>query len=304
MVYIQNFASFYILVFLLVFEENFIMVANRFFLCVFHISVQLKREKNMSSEQCFICEETLSHGETVIVKERGIKTLIESSRERKDNKQLFLSGLNCVTVHVKCHKSYINKKLIIASLKAKKKNAPTVIAARRSSIPSFDFKTTCLFCVEDASVEFIKRQTKRIVARRDTVHVISTMQVKENILEAARKRGDTWGEVVSMRITNVADLVAAEGRYHGSCIRKFFHSLKTYEVSGRPETEYLKTVIDFISSFLEEHRDECQFSLTEILKGYKGVIPTNDTLRKKLQEKYGDDYLYYKAKPRIHFKLP
>lgn len=31
--------------------------------CVFHVSVQLKREKNMSSEQCFICEETLSHGD-------------------------------------------------------------------------------------------------------------------------------------------------------------------------------------------------------------------------------------------------
>ncbi|KMQ83773.1 hypothetical protein RF55_19127 [Lasius niger] len=118
------------------------------------------------------------------------------------------------------------------------------------------------------------------------------MQVKENILEAARKRGDTWGEAVSMRITNVADLVAAEGRYHGSCIRKFFHSLKTYEVSGRPETEYAKTVIDFISSFLEEHRDKCQFSLTEILKGYEGVIPTNNTLRKKLQEKYGDDIIF------------
>lgn len=68
--------------------------------------------------------------------------------------------------------------------------------------------------------------------------------------------------------------------------------MKTYEVSGRPETEYAKTVIDFISSFLEERRDECQFSLTEILKGYKGVIPTNDTLRKKLQEKYGDDIIF------------
>lgn len=39
------------------------------------------------TDKCFICEQQLSSSDSVIVKERGIKSFIASSIQRKDNKE-------------------------------------------------------------------------------------------------------------------------------------------------------------------------------------------------------------------------
>jgi len=58
---------------------------------------------------CFICENSLSVGETVNV-ERGLQTLKNASNERDDGHLEFLNNVTSVTVHVECRKEYTHKK--------------------------------------------------------------------------------------------------------------------------------------------------------------------------------------------------
>ncbi|CAI6350088.1 unnamed protein product [Macrosiphum euphorbiae] len=62
---------------------------------------------------CFICENSLSVGETVNV-ERGLQTLKNASNERDDGHLEFLNNVTSVTVHVECRKD----KKKIASFKS------------------------------------------------------------------------------------------------------------------------------------------------------------------------------------------
>jgi len=55
----------------------------------------------MADSTCFICDDFLSNKESVVVKERGLKTPIDSSKRRKDGKHYFLEGRWFVTVHCK-----------------------------------------------------------------------------------------------------------------------------------------------------------------------------------------------------------
>lgn len=75
-------------------------------------------ECNMTSSNtnlCFICSDSLSVGETRVVKEKGIQTLSEASVKRKlPNHQRLLKDLNKVTAHNDCYKSYINRRMIEA----------------------------------------------------------------------------------------------------------------------------------------------------------------------------------------------
>lgn len=44
-------------------------------------------------------------------------------------------------------------------------------------------------------------------------------------------------------------------------------------------------------NYIENNEDQCQFSLREILNGYKGHIKTEKILKKRLIDKYGQDIL-------------
>lgn len=57
-----------------------------------------------SLKNCFIYQALLSEGETLDVKEGGIKTLIKYNVKWKDGKHSQLEELKCVRVHEKCRK--------------------------------------------------------------------------------------------------------------------------------------------------------------------------------------------------------
>jgi len=108
-------------------------------------------------------------------------------------------------------------------------------------------------------------------------------------LETARPE---WGGEVIFRIDNVSDLVAAEGRYHGACGKLFFKRTSTQQsCKGRPENIEVTAAFDFICNYIEENEDQCQFSIHEIFQNYKGYIPTEKIIKKRLLEKYGHDIL-------------
>lgn len=237
----------------------------------------------MADLKCFICDDFLSNKESVVIKERGLKTLIDSSKRRKDGKHILLEGRWFVTVHCNCRKSYVKESNIATSLTTTKNT-------RRSDIPVFDFKHKCLLCEGDASDEFLKKETKKPVQKRDRVHCVETLVFKDSLLETARNRNDKWGSDVILRVGNVSDLVAAEGRYHGACGKQFFKRISTQQSSkGRPKNVEVTAAFDFVCNYIENNEDQCQFSLREILNDYKGYIPTEKILKKRLIDKYGQE---------------
>lgn len=173
---------------------------------------------------CFICDKILHESDSVIVKERGVQTLIKSSEKRGQHEHVrFLKTLSSVTMHNACQKHYNNEKLIAAYLNRKKNPPPAETStSRRSVIPSFNFKTQCFLCTEEIPEDFLKIQTKKELLDRDKIHLVEQLGVKDTILKKAAERGDEWGRQIIDRIQHGTDLVAVGGRYHQSCLKRLY----------------------------------------------------------------------------------
>ena len=70
-----------------------------------------------------------------------------------------------------------------------------------------------------------------------------------------------------MRVTNVAEMVAAEAKYHHSCHLQFFLKTQTAGQRGRGKQEDIEKATAFkqMCQYLEDS-EECQFSMTELIK--------------------------------------
>lgn len=138
-------------------------------------------------------------------------------------------------------------------------------------------------CGVDALHEFVARESKKPVNRRDIVHDVSTIEFKNSLQAAAEWWQD---EEVLQRISLENDLVAAEARYHHhSCSMKF---LKKRDITGsqlgRPEDADVSLAFTYICKYIEENEYQCQLTLSEILEGFKGFVPTHKALLKKLKK--------------------
>ncbi|CAG9770015.1 unnamed protein product [Ceutorhynchus assimilis] len=203
------------------------------------------------------------------VKEKGILTFMDSSKKRKDGKHILLKDETSVTVHEKCRKIY-NKQSYIDAALAEQSSKPS--ASRRSNQPLFDFKGHCLFCGKDASDQFIESHKKLNQSRREKVHEVTKLDFKQKVIDAAKttRKSDEWSNAVVFRIENEIDLIAAEGRYHGSCCKNYFGEyVQSGTKRGRPEDEEVTAAVDYICRYLEANEDQCQFVLSDILKDYK-----------------------------------
>lgn len=127
---------------------------------------------------------------------------------------------------------------------------------------------------------------------------VRSLSVKEKILEAAEKRNDKWGDEVKHRIMSVDDLVAADGIYHQLCFVSFFTHLSTGKKRGRPEVKDITTAMEQIYSYLENN-DDCQVSLCELMSQCVGYVPSEATIKNKLNQKYGDNIIITQSKKKI-----
>ncbi|KAJ8881714.1 hypothetical protein PR048_018200 [Dryococelus australis] len=103
-------------------------------------------------------------------------------------------------------KDYTRPSAIKKDLSSENKSEDPVIGTERclrSSVDVFNIKQDCLYCGEEASV---RKKTK-----------ITTSPFKYSVIARALERGDAWGEIVHARAVIVADLVAAEAKYHKQC---------------------------------------------------------------------------------------
>lgn len=256
------------------------------------------------SNLCFICSKSLTEGDIVVV-ERGMKTLIDSSVERNDGFFEYLSNSESVTIHTQCRKMYTRKSSIAAvkrqrdieqaSTSKMSKISPPRTRAQLSE-PDFSFKNYCFFCGNNASEEAEKKQPQKC---RRKICKVSTLEFKESIMKIARSRSDDTAKNVIARIEYVYDLVAAEAKYHINCYNSFLRPT-TGVKSCRPQNEAINSAMDKIFTYIE-NSDDCQFSLDEL----KNIceIPTIDsrTIKMRLKLKYGNKIILTEKPGKVTF---
>lgn len=164
---------------------------------------------------CILCDEPL-RPPIETIKSKGISTLIEASRKRKDAKHLKLRRFQTIHVHESCaqiYPQYRNKKQPRSSLQS---NILTK--------PLFDFQKYCLFCKRDASDGFVASQ--KYIARDSRISIthVTNAETRRNIMEKMKGKKDPDSLDLLSRIACVEDLVAVGARYHKHCGRQFILS--------------------------------------------------------------------------------
>lgn len=102
-----------------------------------------------------------------------------------------------------------------------------------------------------------------------------------------KKIGDRVGILEGMN----TDLVAVNAEYHQKCIQNFYKLPGRLQKRGQP-TPNIDQVMEIIYMFLENNKEECQFSLGQLID----EIPEDSrshikTVKKRLEEKYRDDII-------------
>lgn len=152
---------------------------------------------------CFICDncdKELVESESVLVKAKGIATLINSSKQRLDNKWTMLTDLEFIRVHAVCRKNYTRPDTIKKC--ANEQNETTMLSPTKGKLRStciFNFKDNCLFCNNECSKECELKKSKE---RRDFIFNVSTLHFKQSIEDVAKIRNDEWGKTVLKRLSS------------------------------------------------------------------------------------------------------
>lgn len=174
----------------------------------------------------FICSKTLADSNVSEARSRAIGTFIESSKKRQDGFDSLLKGRETVTVHEACRKSYNQPRMITAAIKRnyldKVRHSPDL----RSESPGFSAKTSCILCAEKINDEFYAKQRKVPVERRDSVHEVQTFEFKNQLIARALYLDTEESREIIKRIEPIADVVAAEVKYHHSCLKRRYRAPK------------------------------------------------------------------------------
>lgn len=182
-----------------------------------------------SNTMCIFCGNKLED-DSVLVK-KSLESIIQASLQIKDGLHERLGWTTALIVHRVCRLKYTRPSTIKAATKQREtdQTAPSTSATLRALEEKFDFKKDCFICGKPAVVD-----SKRPYYRRKPVHLVSALEIKENVIEKCNERNDSWGEKVKLRLLSFSDLVAPEARYHKYCYRYF---LKTKNTVGKPKSE-------------------------------------------------------------------
>ena len=86
----------------------------------------------------------------------------------------------------------------------------------RSSIPVFDFKHNCFLCCGTVVIDHRHPENSSVTD-------VTTVQMKEKVLEKCDERMDVWKLEVNARLALCADLPAVDPVYHTNCHRDFLN---------------------------------------------------------------------------------
>lgn len=224
-------------------------------------------------------------GELITLTRKAVDKIIQCSEIRKDGvKAKFLQN-DSLQVHSKCRQTYI--------LRPK---PPEMEKEPPAKIPreSFDFKALCFLCGRKC-VDVSKCRNPA----QEKWSLVQKLELIESIRTEANNRHDKWGDEVSVRLSQVIDLVSSDGRYHWHCYQTF-----QKPGSSRPEKGVATSkggssadakredAFEKLCDYLEEN-NECQYDFEELQNIFLRLSPevepyTVTHFKRKLIQRYGN----------------
>ena len=212
--------------------------------------------------QCILCEKQLTdQSNTWEITGNSQESFINTSVQRDDKRHIKIKQCEGIRVHTNCAKIYTHDGKIKAYLRQKKKITESVRATRSSNNIPFDFESLCLICGEGASNAFIAKQSKYPASRRNVVRNITNNESKLKILDKCRLVKNKWTIKPSYRLERVENLIEVGAKYHDRC--KLL--LDNINPSLSEDTSKTAKVAEFISKYIIENKEECQFSIKGVL---------------------------------------
>ncbi|KAE8737145.1 hypothetical protein FOCC_FOCC017394 [Frankliniella occidentalis] len=187
------------------------------------------------------------------------------SRDRGYDVHVRLQHVETAWMHQKCRRDFNAARGKFRERGDADDSCAPLAPALRSQAP-FNERENCLLCGECLN---LKTMRKRPLNKREKIHNVMTKDLAPRLAKRIEERGvdDEWAEEVRGRLARIPgqDLVAAEAKYHGDCLSRFFYKKPRSEAAGagRPADEELLRSFKKICDFLDSHED-CQFSIEQL----------------------------------------
>lgn len=219
----------------------------------------------------------------------------ESLKQHLINQENLPLDSRKIRLHKHCQQYVYNQNKRSASnfpMEVKKKNF------LRSSLETFDWKSKCMFCTDPC-----QRNTRH--PDRNNCHKVTTLNFKNQILLACKKRDDKRSEEVALRIGTCTDLVAVEAPYHTSCrvtflnLVKQFHPGEVKAKKGRPAEDEKEFYFEQLCEWMEQEA-EC-YTIKELhtkMMANSETVYGTKWLKKKIKNRYEEHVFFAELKGR------
>ena len=158
---------------------------------------------------CVICKLGFTTDKPVTVSKKGILSLISCSESRGCSElhsylteSISKAPIGNFLVHKNCRRDFTNQTRIMRCNELEDDQLPQAKRLRSSEVP-FNWKDSCMLCGEFAY--FDSRHPEK-----NKIRAVTTLPLRDKLLECYDKRGDSWGSEVQVRLHGCIDLVAAE----------------------------------------------------------------------------------------------
>lgn len=224
-------------------------------------------------------------GKLITLTKKAVDKIIQCSEIRKDGIKDKVVQNDSLQVHSKCRQTYI-----LRPKPPQQERKPPAKIVRES----FDFKTLCFLCGRKC-VDVSKCRNPA----QEKWSLVQKLEMIDNIRMEANNRHDEWGDEVSVRLSQVIDLVSSDGRYHWHCYQTFQKPRSSRPEKGAATPKggssadaKREDAFEKLCDYLEEN-DECQYDLKELQNKFIQLSPevepyTDIHLKRKLIQRYGN----------------
>ena len=251
-------------------------------------------------EICVFCKGSLIYKEGItVLTAKGCEGIQRACTQRNE----IIITVAGQKVHTKCKKRYCNSKYIALDSKKRKYDevdSEGMPSTRSSTGSAFDIREQCLFCGQGTNIPLDHRPDSKLTK-------VSTLGIKDTIIEDCNKRNDLWAEEVLSRIEYVQDLFAADAVYHKQCRINFrikrqmpgkyipdeyTHPIKQAK-RGRNKDSVKSAAFQQVAEYLESHDDE-QTTVNNLIDKMTEYLPPDETaygftyMKSCLQNHFGD----------------
>ena len=191
-----------------------------------------------------------------------------------------MQSLPQLRLHCNCKIVYVRPNSIEAALK-KGKNERTQKRESLKQANTFNFNEACFFC------------EKRTHKDEPKVYVANVSTIDKMLEELDNRTLDQKEKILMVRLCLLKEKFNdLKPYYHKSCFKEFYRC-KTRAAVGRPITDDTAKVVSYIIDYILENKDECQFSLNEILKDFDGDIPSFRNINEHLLLQFNEEIQTY-----------